>query len=263
MSALARLPEPLAALLGDRVLTPITIGRSSSTTAWADGDARRWVVKVQPVDELDTSLIGEAERMAWLAAHTSVPTVIDAGSDGGREWLVTEALSGSDATDPVHGHDAVSLVRLLGTGLRQLHDRVPVDRCPFDASTDTDVDRARLRMEAGRVDAGDFGGLHRGLAADELYELLLASRPSDPDDLVVLHGDYCVPNVIVDHGTISGYVDVGRCGVGHRHRDLAIGARSIARNFGGEGVGLFFDAYGIDEPRLAWLDFFVMLDEFF
>ena len=263
MSGPARLPEPLAALLGDRDLTPITIGRSSSSTAWAIGEGHRWVVKVQPIDELDTSLAGEAERMAWLAPFVSVPAVVATGSDGDLEWLVTEALSGSDATDAAHGHNAVSLVRLLGQGLRQLHDQVPVNGCPFDASTDTDLDRARQRLEAGRVDEADFEGLHRGLSAAKLYELMLASRPVDRDDLVVLHGDYCVPNVIVDQGTVSGYVDLGRCGVGDRHRDLAIGARSIARNFGGDAVGLFMDAYGLDAPRLARLDFFAMLDEFF
>jgi aminoglycoside phosphotransferase len=257
------LPEPVAALVGNAELVPVSIGRSDASTARIlrpDGD---WFLKLQAVDDLGTTLVGEAERMRWLGSFVAVPEVVAAGSDGTHEWLVASALSGSDATQPEHHFDLERLVRDLGQALRRFHDLVPIETCPFDSSTSAAVEHARARVEAGRIDESDFEPLYRGMSAAELYELMVASEVQVDDDLVVLHGDYCVPNVVVHQGSVHGYLDVGRAGVGDRHRDLAIACRSVAHNFGGHAVGLFLDGYGIDRPDLARLDFFVMLDEFF
>jgi aminoglycoside 3'-phosphotransferase II len=263
VSALGALPAPVAELIAGHEVEPISIGRSAATTARvrrAEGD---WILKIQPVDPLDTSVVGEAERMRWLVDHVAVPEVVAAGADDGVEWLLATARPGSDATRPEHGMDAERLVRTLADGLRLFHERVPVAGCPFDATTDTAIAAALARVDAGRVDETDFQPLHLGMSATELFEVMVASRPEGDDELVVLHGDYCVPNVILDEGAITGYVDLGRSGIGERHRDVAIAARSIADNFGGHAVGLFVDAYGLERPDLARLDFFVMLDEFF
>ncbi|MDZ7678075.1 MAG: APH(3') family aminoglycoside O-phosphotransferase [Acidimicrobiales bacterium] len=263
MAAPGTLPEALADLVGDAEVVPITGGRSPAITAWVRRPDATWVLKVQVADDLETSLVGEAERARWLARHLPVPEVVASGSDGEHEWLLTTALVGSDATRPEHQMEVERLVHVLGEGLRTFHDRAPVDDCPFDATTPIALERARARMEAGRVDETDFEPLHAGLSSHELFQLMIDSVPGGDDDTVVLHGDYCVPNVILEDGAISGYVDLGRVGVGDRHRDLGIAARSIANNFGGHAVGPFLDAYGIDQPDLARLDFFVMLDEFF
>lgn len=258
-----QLPERVRVLLGDHRLEPISIGRSSASTFRCVGTGEDRVLKIRPEDPLDTTLAGEADRLRWLAPHVAVPRVIDAGSDGSVEWLLMTTIPGSDATDPIHRGDLEHLIGVLGQGLRSFHDAVPVGGCPFDARTSTDVERARARVAADRVDATEFGSLYQGLSASELYEAMVGIDLPPDDDLVVLHGDYCAPNVMLHDGAITGYIDLGRSGVGDRHRDLAIASRSIAYNFGSHAVGLFLDAYGIERPDLARIDFFVMLDEFF
>ncbi len=258
-----QLPDPVRELVGDDELVPIAVGRSAAATLrCVSGDGDR-ILKVQAVDPLGTSLVGEGDRMRWLAPHVPVPAVLASGSDGSTEWLLTAALPGTDATDPLHHVDPEQLVRTLGAGLRRFHDATPVEGCPFDARTATDLDRAGDRVRGDRVDADGFGALYHGLSAAELYETIRSLAPPPDDDLVVLHGDYCVPNVVLDEGTITGYVDLGRCGVGDRHRDLAIACRSIGLNFGGHAAGVFLDAYGIERPDLSRIDYFVMLDELF
>lgn len=257
------LPAEVMALVGAAEMVPVTIGRSDAATWHVIRDEGDWFVKVQNEHHLATSLAGEAERLQWLGAFQSVPDVVACGTDGEREWLVMTALPGSDATRPEHGAEIERLIGALGVALRGFHDAVPVAECPFDASTATGIEQARARIDAGLVDASDFELLYAGLSPSELFDMMLASGVPGDDDLVVLHGDFCVPNVIIHQGAVSGLVDLGRCGVGDRHRDLGIAARSIARNFGGHAVGLFLDAYGIERPDLGRLDFFVMLDEFF
>lgn len=261
--AAQEVPTAVKALVGDAPLVPTTIGRSGTATWRMVRDDGDWFVKIQPQDPLATTLVGEAERLRWLAPFMPVPEVVDVGTDGDHEWLVVTALVGSDATRPEHGADPDRLIRTLAVALRRFHDTVPVSDCPFDATTAADLDRARQRVDASRVDPSDFAPLYAGMSPGDLFEIMLASGVPDDDDQVVLHGDFCAPNIILHQGELSGYVDLGRCGVGDRHRDLGIAARSIAYNFGGHAVGLFLDAYGIDRPDLARLDFFVMLDEFF
>ncbi|MGY6502171.1 MAG: APH(3') family aminoglycoside O-phosphotransferase [Acidimicrobiales bacterium] len=261
------LPEPVAALVADRQLHEVTLGRSGCRVVRADADAGAhiWYVKVavDPDGEVASTLADEAERLRWLAPHLSVPAVVHHGCDADAEWLITEALPGTDATQPEHQGDPVRLVRLFAEGLRRLHDSVSVDSCPFDASTATLLERAASRVHAGVVDESDFDPIFHGLSARDLLGHLEQRRPADPDDLVVTHGDYCLPNLVLDRGRITGYLDVGRLGVGDRYRDVAVAARSVAYNLGAHAVGPFVDAYGIDWPDLARIDYFVMLDEMF
>lgn len=261
------LPRPVADLVADGEVVPVTVGRSDASTVRVVRPAGDWFVKVRRTDAasrgLETTLADEAERLRWLADHLSVPEVIAIGSDADHEWLVLTALPGSDATSLEHQFDPERLLQILGQALRRFHDMVPADGCPFDSTTDTDMARAAARVDAGLVDESDFEPLFAGMSASRLYELMAESRPGGDDELVVIHGDYCVPNVIVDAGSVSGFVDLGRAGVGDRHRDLGIAARSVAHNFGGHAVPVFVDAYGLEQPDLARLDFFIMLDEFF
>jgi aminoglycoside phosphotransferase len=35
--------------------------------------------------------------------------------------------------------------------------------------------------------------------------------------LVLIHGDYCLTNVLLDGWALSGFIDLGRCGVAGRY----------------------------------------------
>jgi aminoglycoside phosphotransferase len=260
--ALDALPTELHDLVGDTEIHQITVGRSGARVLRAVRPGGDWIVKVAPgATELEPTLADEVARLQWLARYLPVPAVVAHGTDGSREWLVTMALAGSDATHPEHQGDLDRLIRTLAVGLRRIHDTAPVESCPFVASTDALLDLAERRVRAGLVDHTDFDAIYQGLTPRQLFHNLVSLRPDAPHDPVVTHGDYCVPNVILDRGTVSGYVDLGRAGAGDRYRDLAVAARSIAHNFGGHAVGPFFDAYGIDWPDVRRVEFFVMLDE--
>jgi kanamycin kinase len=74
------------------------------------------------------------------------------------------------------------------------------------------------------------------------------------EDLVVCHGDYCLPNVLVADGRVSGFVDLGELGVADRWWDLAVGSWSITWNLGPGFQERFLRAYGVsrDEGRIAF-----------
>ncbi|MFI5281709.1 MAG: phosphotransferase [Candidatus Dormibacterales bacterium] len=61
---------------------------------------------------------------------------------------------------------------------------------------------------------------------------------------VLVHGDFCMPNVLVADGNLSGVLDVGRAGLGSPEIDLAAGVWSLQYNFGKGLAGGFLAAYG-------------------
>lgn len=77
-------------------------------------------------------------------------------------------------------------------------------------------------QEAGdgppRAGAGGGGGTRAGEVLARLAGRLGRIPVSGP---VLLHGDYCLPNVLVDGGGGWSLIDLGRVGVGDRHLDLA------------------------------------------
>lgn len=189
-------------------------------------------------------LSAEADRMRWARPFLPVPEVLETGSDASFRWLVTRALPGRAATDSALGLERVALVRTLAEGLRRFHE-APAGLCPFDFRLDTALDLARRRLEAGRiVPERDFHTEFAHLAARDAVRELERLRPSE-DDPVVCHGDYCLPNALIEGGRVTGFVDLGELGVADRWWDLAVATWSVTWNLGPGLEGLFLEAYGV------------------
>jgi kanamycin kinase len=94
---------------------------------------------------------------------------------------------------------------------------------------------------------------HAGLEPAAALAELLRLRPRT-EDLVVCHGDYCLPNVLISDGRVTGFVDLGEVGVADRWWDLAVGSWSVTWNLGPGWEDLFLASYGVarDEQRIAF-----------
>jgi aminoglycoside phosphotransferase len=228
-----------------------SLNPDSPTYLLQRGDERRYV----KLAAAGRAIPDEAQKMRWASAWLRVPEVVEYGSDGDTDWLMTLPLPGVCAVDhPWVTERPRDLVIALAEGLRAFHDAVKVADCPFDFSVDTAVAQARARVGAGLVDpARDFHSEHAGLSAPEALERLLAEVP-DPGQEVVCHGDYCVPNAFIEEGRVTGYLDLGRVAMADPWWDLAVGSWSCTWNLGPGYEELFFSVYGVevDEQRLAW-----------
>jgi aminoglycoside phosphotransferase len=221
--------------------------------------ATPWYLKVTTrAAGVDTT--AEAQRLEWLRDRLPVPRGVAFADEPAASYLLMTAVSGLDATDPAHLAEPERLVYLLAQGLRHVH-ALPTEDCPFDHRLDAEIARAEARMHHGQVDEADFDQQRQGQRAADLFQTLLVTQPR-AEDLVFTHGDYCLPNIMIDAGQVSGFLDLGRAGVGDRYRDLSLAARSITRNLGAHWQRLFFQAYGLDTPDPAKVEFCQLLDEF-
>jgi aminoglycoside phosphotransferase len=92
--------------------------------------------------------------------------------------------------------------------------------------------------------ARELGLVLRGLhAADATGCPFGVAKPGN----VLIHGDYCLPNVLVREERLSGLVDLGRSGLGDPRDDLGAGLWTLQYNYG-KGFGReFLHAYGSPE----------------
>lgn len=81
--------------------------------------------------------------------------------------------------------------------------------------------------------------------------------PETAADAVILHGDYCLPNIILDRFTFKAFIDLGEGGVGDRHYDLAWGIWTLRYNLRTDRYrDLFLDAYGRQDVHMDRLRVF-------
>lgn len=196
------------------------------------------------------SAIAEAERTAWVSKFLPVPRVLKCGVTQRGDWLITEGIDSVDATAAALRDDVYGLVNRLGEGLRRFHG-TPIDDCPFQFRIDDAMELVRHRLETGQIDGPrDFHPEFAELTEEAAVAELLASVP-ESEDLVVCHGDYCVPNVLLRGADVVGFVDLGELGVADRWWDLAVATWSITWNFGPGFEDRFLETYGVqrDERR--------------
>lgn len=210
------------------------------------------------------------EMMRWLSGRLPVPEVLCYEHDSERQYLLMRKLPGRMACDPYYLERPQELVALLAQALRMLW-RVDVSDCPRKGTVDAALRQASYRVEHGLVDPASaepttFG--ERGFQGPQaLLKWLEEHRPSlDP---VLSHGDFCLPNLFLSDGRISGFVDLGKTGVGDRWNDIALCYRSLKHNSSGAYGGkvypgidpdVLFEALGL-APDWEKLKYYTLLDE--
>ena len=84
------------------------------------------------------------------------------------------------------------------------------------------------------------------------------------------HGDFCLPNVFIEDGRVSGLIDLGRAGTADRWQDIALCLRSLRDNARGRFGTV---CPGFDEelllrrlgmaPDREKIRYYLLLDELF
>jgi kanamycin kinase len=253
----ARLPPALAPLAGDwpaQLLWENEAGGLAFLVG--SGQARRFVKWVPAGSGLD--LAAERDRLAWAGAYTPVARPLALGTDESGSWLVTTVLPGQNAVSPRWLARPRTAVTALGSGLRALHDALPVSDCPFSWSAQDRVADARRRAAAGHLDPAYWHPEYQSLTLARALDLVADIPPVD--ELVVCQGDACAPNTMLGpDGQWLSHVDLGDLGLADRWADLAVATWSAEWNYGPGWEGVLLDAYGVGpDPvrtqyyRLLW-----------
>ncbi len=217
-----------------------------------------------------SDLRDERDRVEWLGG-TPVPCPELAGwheADNGA-CLVTTAVHGIPACE-VSTEAVPRALSSLAAVLRALHD-LPAQTCPFDRTLVVTMPVVQNTVSRGAVIVDFLDPAWRATPPSDLLaglqaELGRATR-LESADLVVCHGDACLPNFLLDPETLecTGVVDLGRLGVADRYLDLSLTAQSIGSTgmnpqYSSADADAFLQTYGIDHPDRRRMRFYQLLD---
>lgn len=263
----AAVPKSIQALIQDRAYRIDDVGLSDSSVICFED-------MVLKIEKEGKEAECEYKTMKWLAGKLPVPKILCFEKQKGVHYLLMSRIDGAMACAEEHMEDPKELVRMLAEGLKLLWN-VDTTGCPGWNGLEQKLQLAEQRVQAGlcdmeNVQEGTYGeGGFENPAA--LLAWLKKNRPKE--EPVFSHGDYCLPNVFLKGGKVSGFLDLGRSGIADKYQDIALCYRSLRDNYSGKYgndryAGLdfkpesLFDALGM-EPDWEKVKYYILLDELF
>ncbi|GGC77165.1 APH(3'') family aminoglycoside O-phosphotransferase [Chelatococcus reniformis] len=234
--------------------------RRSDGSAYAKLSDRRGAARLED----------ERRRTEWLAGMgLGSPAVIDWLHCELGACLVTAAVPGVSAAE-LSGAALSAAWPSICRQLKSLHD-VPVADCPFERTLATMFGRAVDVVARAAVNADFLLPADKGTPPAILLANVKADLPArlaqEPGDLVVCHGDACLPNLLVDPETLrcTGMIDLGRLGLADRYADLALLLANASESWSSPADAQLararlFDIHQISTPDNDRLDFYLRLD---
>ncbi len=123
-----------------------------------------------------------------------------------RDYMVTRSAKGEDCTHCLN--DPERLCEVLSKAMKFLHTQ-PVREVPVSACMETYAEYDFIKQDT------------------------------------FIHGDFCLPNIILNNWEFSSFIDVGLAGVGDRHIDIYWALWSLEFNLKTDKyTDLFLDLYG-------------------
>lgn len=259
------IPEKIKKLIGSEIFETDTIGKSDSSVFLFED-------KVLKIRTITQEAENEVQMMRWLEGKLPVPKVLACEELNGISYLLMSRIPGDMACEPRYMEQPAVLVKMLALVLKRLWS-VDITDCPRNVSLKNKLAQAEERVAKSMVDVEDaepdtFG--YNGFESPQA--LLIWLKENQPtEEPVLIHGDYCLPNVFFEGETLAGFIDLGRMGIGDKWCDIALCYRSLCHNFEGRYGGnpypgfvpqMLFEELGI-EPDWERLRYYILLDELF
>ena len=181
---------------------------------------------------------------------------------GDQDWLLTRAVPGEDCTFPKYQDDPKRLCDTTALLLRQLHE-LDFQDCPVKNRCESYVTIAQRNHEAGFCDLNLLPEQDWGFSSAEEAWMIVTENANCLENDTLLHGDYCLPNIMLDDWQFTGFIDVGRGGIGDRHIDVFWGSWTLNFNLKTNAYyDRFLDAYGRDKLQPEMLRTIAALEVF-
>lgn len=204
----------------------------------------------------------EVNVLQWLLGKLPVPKILYYSKSLETEYFLMSEIIGLDSSNIELRDDPKKLVSNLAKGLRVIHD-LDITDCPFNQSLEVKLKNAEYNVINDLVDIEDIKNGGADQTPQTILRTLKEKMPKN-EDLVFTHGDYCLPNIIINDNVISGFIDWGRAGIADRYQDIGLACRSLKYNMDSEDlIGYFLKEYGIYKLDEEKTKYYILLDELF
>ena len=159
-----------------------------------------------------------------------------------EDWMLTTRVPGEDCINPAYLADPERLCDTTAQLLRMLHE-TDFTGCPVHRTADY-LANARKNYDTKAYDLSLFPDNWGYATPEEAWQEIARNGAALQSD-TLLHGDYCLPNIMLNNWEFSGFIDLDAGGIGDRHIDLFWGIWSLEFNLKTDRYrDRFLDAYG-------------------
>lgn len=250
-------PDVIYEYIKNMVLIKDEIGCSNATIFCFKDHEKELYLKIEKKNE---EFEREQKCLDWLKTRLPVPNIVARYNYNGYDYLLMTKAVGEMACTDKFLKNPEGLVMILAEGIKQLQN-VDISNCPFDCTIDYKLTKARERIENNLIDMSDWEENSQFDSPEELYEFLVKNKPNE--ELVFSHGDYCLPNLFIENGVISGFIDLGRSGIADKWQDIALCKRSLEHNYRSSIYSELLFKYLDVKPDYEKIQYYILLDELF
>ena len=259
------LPAGIKCLINEENYSIDDVGMSDSTVVLFHDK----ILKIQTISEESEN---EYRVMEWLQDKLPVPKILGFDRDEKKNYLLMTKVPGEMSCTDEYMNNPELLISTLAEGLQMLW-KIDISSCPYICNLEKKLQMATYTVEHNLV---DMDNVEPGTFCEDgfktpkhLLEWLGTNKPEE--ELVLSHGDYCLPNIFISDGKVSGYIDLGKAGIADKWQDIALCYRSLMHNYEGRYTGkqyqgfnanMLFEKLGI-EPNWEKLRYYILLDELF
>ncbi len=250
---ITNIPEQIKVFIKDATIQEISIGCSNTN-----------VYKIAKTDVLYFLKIGkiptltkEYASLIWLNGKLHVPQCVCFCNDGINEYLLTSSMEGGMSCSDKYLAIPEKTVALLAKAIKQLQS-VEILDFPFRGDLTYKLGLAEYNVKNNLLVDSPSSKIGKELKSyEKILEYLIKNRPTE--QLVFSHGDTSLPNIFFENDKVSGFIDVGECGVADKWFDIAICYKSIIRNFPGRGDLLELFLKELGEQYSNKIDYYIAL----
>jgi kanamycin kinase len=239
------LPPELRGIIGDATLFDSSCSPNARVT-FIDKDNGYF---------LKTAVKGSLKKEAEMTKYfhgKGLSAAVAAYISSENDYLLTEKIIGDDCTSAEYLEQPERLCDTIAERLAILHS-LDFSDCPVQNHTENYISRAKSNYKIGFYNRELFPDNCGYESAEKAIEVINVKGHLLQSD-TLLHGDYCLPNIILKDWNFSGFIDLDSGGVGDKNLDIFWGIWTLFFNLKTNKYRVrFIDAYGrenVDEERL-------------
>lgn len=191
-------------------------------------------------------LKNEVKAFNALKGKLPIARVLAYEENNGRAYLLKTKIKGKMLCDEEFLNNPELLFKLASDALKMLWS-VDIRGLDLQNTVDVIIDYGKYSINNNKlkIEESDTNVTSGFKDFYEIMDCIINNKPDEEN--VICHGDFCLPNIIIDNNEIKGFIDLGLTGISHRYQDVAILYRSIKYNM----TGVYGSSYeGFDENKL-------------
>jgi aminoglycoside phosphotransferase len=245
------LVEELKGRIGDRITKYKTPSGDNVYVKYGEGNSAE-------------SLKQENDRLVWLSKLQTdilVPKTLFFKQYDNKAILIISEVPGEQAQRVGKKVGAEKALDLVAKALNDLHSIDVSGVSEYRNQLKDILASFKNRVDTKQINIEEFKAENDGTTPKQALQYLNENKHLFKEDVLV-HGDYCLPNVLIDSNNNYGLVDWAYSGIGDKYFDIAPMLKSIKRNFGEEYVDYFVNKYGLKKLDKEKVKYIQLIDQF-